>query len=181
MKETEKTSPLFVRFYPGHQSWKQLSRKLPLGYVSVRLVYDANGHIRPSANKRPLMRWRRRFFWRPNHNDLKWKEKEIHYANWTQTKTSKEGKHLRLSNPLIMGKISGKFPEKSKHLSRTVFENYSKCRILIFEFWHFPPIFVLLKLTCLVTLFDRKLHVFKNSPKWKWTSFGIFNELLSTQ
>ena len=24
-------------------------------------------------------------------------------------------------------------------------------------FWHFPPIFVLLKLTCLVTLFDHKL------------------------
>ena len=41
-----------------------------------------------------------------------------------------------------------------------------------FEFWHFPPIFVLLKLTCLVTLFDRKLQVFKNSPKW--TFFGIF-------
>ena len=59
------------------------------------------------------------------------------------------------------------------------FENYSKCRIWIFEFWHFPPIFVLLKLTCLVTLFDRKLQVFKNSPKW--TIFGIFNELLSTQ
>ena len=35
------------------------------------------------------------------------------------------------------------------------------------------PIFVLLKLTCLVTLFDRKLQVFKNSPKW--TIFGIFN------
>ena len=35
-----------------------------------------------------------------------------------------------------------------------------------FEFWHFPPIFVLLKLTCLVTLFDRNLHVFKKSPKW---------------
>ena len=34
-----------------------------------------------------------------------------------------------------------------------------------FEFWHFPPIFVLLKLTCLVTLFD--------SPKL--TIFGIFN------
>ena len=48
-----------------------------------------------------------------------------------------------------------------------------------FEFWHFPPIFVLLKLTCLVTLFDRKLQVFKNSPKW--TIFGIFNQLLSTQ
>ena len=38
---------------------------------------------------------------------------------------------------------------------------------------HFPPIFVLLKLTCLVTLFDCKLQVFKNSPKW--TIFGIFN------
>ena len=48
-----------------------------------------------------------------------------------------------------------------------------------FEFWHFPPIFVLLKLTCLVTEFDRKLQVFKNSPKL--TLFGIFNELLSTQ
>ena len=47
-----------------------------------------------------------------------------------------------------------------------------------FEFWHFPPIFVLFKLTCLVTLFDRKLQVFKNSPKW--TIFGIINQLLST-
>ena len=56
---------------------------------------------------------------------------------------------------------------------RTLFENCSKCRILIFEFGHFPPIFFLLKLTCLVTLFDRKLQVFKNSPKW--TIFGILN------
>ena len=55
----------------------------------------------------------------------------------------------------------------------TLFENYSKCRIWIFEFWHFSPIFVLLKLTCLVTLFNRKLQIFKNSPKW--TLFGIFN------
>ena len=48
------------------------------------------------------------------------------------------------------------------------------------KFWHFLPIFVELKLTCLVTLFDRKLQIFKNSPKW--TIFtGIFNELLSTQ
>ena len=39
----------------------------------------------------------------------------------------------------------------------TLFENYSKCRISIFEFWRFPPIFVRL-----VTLFDRKLQVFKN-------------------
>ena len=34
---------------------------------------------------------------------------------------------------------------------------------LVWEFWNFPTIFVQLKLTCLVTLFDRKLHFFKNS------------------
>ena len=46
-------------------------------------------------------------------------------------------------------------------------ENHGpKCLILIFQFWHFPPVFVLLNLTCLVTLFDRKLYVFKNSPNW---------------
>ena len=60
----------------------------------------------------------------------------------------------------------------------TLFENYPKCRIWIFEFWHFPPIFVLLKLTCLVTMFDTKLQVSKNSPKW--SIFGIFmlNEII---
>ena len=42
-----------------------------------------------------------------------------------------------------------------------------------FHFWHFPSIFVQLKLNRLVTLFDRKLQVFKNSPKW--TIFGIFD------
>ena len=40
----------------------------------------------------------------------------------------------------------------------TLFGSSSKCRIF-FKFWHFPTIFVLLKLTCLVTLFDRKLQV----------------------
>ena len=44
---------------------------------------------------------------------------------------------------------------------------------------NFPPIFVLLKLICLVTLFDCKLQVFKNSPEW--TIFGVVNQLLSTQ
>ena len=34
-------------------------------------------------------------------------------------------------------------------------------------------------MTCLVTLFDRKLKVFKNSPKL--TIFGIFHQLLSTK
>ena len=35
-----------------------------------------------------------------------------------------------------------------------------------FNFGIFHQFFVLLKVTCLVTLFDRKLQVFKNSPKW---------------
>ena len=48
-----------------------------------------------------------------------------------------------------------------------------------FEFWYFPPIFVLLKMTILVALSDRKLKVFKCSPKLTIT--GIFTELLSTQ
>ena len=51
--------------------------------------------------------------------------------------------------------------------------------LLEFQFWHFPTIFVLSKVTCLVTLFNRKLQVFKYSPKL--TIFGIFSELLSTQ
>ena len=58
-----------------------------------------------------------------------------------------------------------------------MFENYPKCRICIFQFWHFPPIFVRLKVTCLVTLFDCKLQVFKNSSKL--TNFGFYNEVLS--
>ena len=61
----------------------------------------------------------------------------------------------------------------------TLFEIDSKCRILIFQFWYFPPIFVLLKLTCLETLFDRKLQVFKNLSKS--AIFSIFNELMPTQ
>ena len=43
----------------------------------------------------------------------------------------------------------------------------------LLAFWHFPPIFVLLKLAYLVTLFDRKLQVFKNSPKRPFSAFLI--------
>ena len=50
-------------------------------------------------------------------------------------------------------------------------KNHLKCLISVFQLWHFSPIFVLLKLNFLVTLFDRKLQVFKN----------ILNQLLSTQ
>ena len=60
----------------------------------------------------------------------------------------------------------------------TMFENHIKCRIIIFQFWHFPLIFALLKVTCLVTVFDRKLQLL-NSPKL--AIFGVFKQLLSTQ
>ena len=42
-------------------------------------------------------------------------------------------------------------------LNHTLFEYYSECLI-----WHFPPIFVPLKLTCLVTLFDLQIDYFKS-------------------
>ena len=38
-------------------------------------------------------------------------------------------------------------------------------RILIFQFGHFPPIFGLFKVTCLVTLVDFKFQVFKKVAK----------------
>ena len=44
---------------------------------------------------------------------------------------------------------------------------------LKFSILAFSTNFCPIKLTCLVTLFDRKLQVFKNSPKW--TIIGIFS------
>ena len=48
----------------------------------------------------------------------------------------------------------------ARPMTITMFKNYSKCRIWIFKFL---AVFVLLKVTCLVTLFDHKLQVFKKS------------------
>ena len=63
----------------------------------------------------------------------------------------------------------------------TLFEINLKCRIWIwiFKFWHFPTIFVVLKVTCLVTLLFRKLQVFKNSQKCPFLAF-LMNFCLST-
>ena len=84
--------------------------------------------------------------------------------------------HYQVSNLIILQTLTNHFWLQKNCLK--IIQNYSKCRILMFEFWHFPPFFVISKVTCLVTLFDRKLHIFKNSPKW--TTFGIFYKLLST-
>ena len=53
----------------------------------------------------------------------------------------------------------------------TLLKNHPKCLTGIYQFWPFLPMYVLLKLTCLVTLFDRKLQFFKISSKL--TIFGI--------
>ena len=58
-----------------------------------------------------------------------------------------------------------------------MFEKYSKSRIIIFQFWHFPPF----SFCPLVTLFDHKLQVFKNSPKWTFLASLIHPCPMSTQ
>ena len=98
--------------------------------------------------------------------------------------TPPENKSGNLSNQFKQHKIwtDHKMSLKNKKKKRTQFfeiTEKSKCPIWIFQLWHFPPIFVISKVTCLVTLFDRKIQVFKNSPKLN--IFGIFNELVSTQ
>ena len=61
-------------------------------------------------------------------------------------------------------------------LCKQLLDNAAHClkitQNVAFEFLNFG-IFHQLKLTCLVTLIDRKLQIFKNSPKW--TLFGIFD------
>ena len=58
------------------------------------------------------------------------------------------------------------------HSRTTLFEDFSNRRIWIFRFEHFPPIFVLLKLTSLITLFDRS-----GNTVWlaKFASLPILN------
>ena len=60
-----------------------------------------------------------------------------------------------------------------------VYTNYKATPLLrprihiLLEFWHIPPIFVQIRLECLVILFDRKLQLA--------IFFSIFNELMFTQ
>ena len=63
---------------------------------------------------------------------------------------------------MIMPDIISDFPILCRLSKNTLFEKDSKCRIWI---WHFPSICGLLKLTCLVTLIDRKLQFFNSKCK----------------
>ena len=53
-----------------------------------------------------------------------------------------------------------------------MFENYPKCIVSIFQCRHFQPIVVLLKLNCLVTLFDHLSGVQK-PPNWLCLAWKI--------
>ena len=92
----------------------------------------------------------------------------------------KEGKIRKIE--FSVKNFCGKFVKIETFASFcTVFEKSEKCHSRTFQFWHFPPIFVLLTLTCLVTLFDRKLQIFKTSPKidhfWHfWWALSTQNE-----
>ena len=85
---------------------------------------------------------------------LNWKESNAQFSdfrNWPP----KIGEETQTDFTLLI-------KPRGKSNSSTLVENYSKCRIWTFLFWHFPLIFVLLELTCLVTLFDCNLYVSKN-------------------
>ena len=75
------------------------------------------------------------------------------------------------------GKNWTDLPHNLANIKDTKFENYSEYRIWIVEFWQFRLIFVLLKVTCLVTLFDCKIHFLQKLAKLTWH----FNQLFSTQ
>ena len=72
-------------------------------------------------------------------------------------KYGEERKKAFLTYASIHEFISIKKSGFSVYLKKIHAENYSKYRIWIFNFWHFSSIFVLLKVSCLVTLFDHKL------------------------
>ena len=56
----------------------------------------------------------------------------------------------------------------------TVFKNHRKCRIWVFHFLASSINFWPIKIHLCVTLFDRKLQVIKNLPKWT-ISLVMFN------
>ena len=96
----------------------------------------------------------------------------------------KPGVHNTFAGTFAVTKLFDVWPESL--LSRDLlFLTQSQCLKInqkSFQFSNFDIFqkkFVLLKLTCLVTLFDYKHHVLKSTPKW--TIFYIFIELLSTQ
>ena len=63
-------------------------------------------------------------------------------------------------------------------LAKNVGKLLKNCRFWVFRLWHFPPIFVILKLTCLVTLFDHKLYIFSKSRQKRFLAFLMNSKCL---
>ena len=75
------------------------------------------------------------------------------------------------------------FPLKAFHC--TLFENYPKCRIWTFECWHFPLIFLLLKLFCTVlsgnTFWRQASIIFFHSKIISRDLCCVLNQLMNFQ
>ena len=123
-----------------HNKWRRPHRKLS-GFSANRGTWFC------------LSSWwwsQKRSSWslHPTPQSLKWLDE----TSWPLTFTNFHQLKTLLSNSICKRESESSL----KYFTYcTVFENYSKCRIWIFLFWQFPQIFVLLKLTCLVTLFER--------------------------
>ena len=96
-------------------------------------------------------------FWHKNgkklsfliHHDWKFQPHETIYQNgWNQ-------------DDIEIGQKLDKIGQKWQGSEVTVFENHSKCRIFNFHILAFSSNFSLLKVTCLVTLFDCSLRFSK--------------------
>ena len=80
-----------------------------------------------------------------------------------------DGRHWDSNHEVEVWLFSLLHSVKKSLQSLTQFSYTQNVAFWMFQLRHFPPIFVLLKATC---LFDRKLQIFKKSPKW--TILGIF-------
>ena len=89
-------------------------------------------------------------------NDWSWKRSE---HNWTVLQSATDAETFEYVHSCNFRAAQLFFEFELRSFCKVVHNvrKYPKCLSLIFQFWHFPSIFVLLKVTCLVTLFDYKL------------------------
>ena len=107
------------------------------GYLSFHQIITHLGNVSGQQQETTLV--------------LKWTPNQLMNGHTTQEKSASWQQALYIDLKTILF-IHCHQVNTIKHYL-TLLKNYLKCLILIFEFWHFPPIFVPLKSTCLVTLF----------------------------
>ena len=85
------------------------------------------------------------------------------------------GKHFQITFPSNFEILARKFKVKLVRIHSQYSKITQNVAFEFFNFWRFPPIFVLLKMTCLVTLFDRKLQVFQKLAKMDYFLAFLMN------